>query len=266
MRRLLPLTCALMAGSALSQTTAPAVDPHWEGAVGLVARVSPNYMGAATSAGHIGLGLFLRYGRFSVTNTGGFVTRRNDDVERGLTADLVQRDDLRVSLSLRTDGGRDAGSDPALSGLPDVRATLRARLAATHKWDKGWRISAGLSPDLFGRGGGITADAALIHEWRLAPSVLASLSAGGTLANRRYMQSYFGITPAQSAASGHAAYAARAGLRDLGLGGGLRIDISPEWLGLLGLNTTHLMGSTLDSPLTKRPSSWGVNGGLAWRF
>ena len=266
MRRLLPLTCALLAGPALSQTPAVVVDPHWEGAVGLVARVSPNYLGAATSAGHIGVGLFLRYGRFSVTNTGGFVTRRNDEVERGLTADLVQRDDLRVSLSLRTDGGRDAGSDPALSGLPDVRATIRARLAATNKWGNGWRLTAGLSPDLFGRGGGITADAAVIHEWRLTPSVLANLSAGGTWANGRYMQSYFGITPSQSALSGHAVYAARAGLRDLGVGAGLRIDISPEWLGLLGVGSTRLMGSTLDSPLTKRPSSWGVNGGLAWRF
>lgn len=266
MRHLLSLSCALLAGSALSQTSTAAPEPQWEGAVGVIARYSPNYLGSSTSAAHASPGLFLRYGRFSVTTTGGFVTRRNDDVARGFTADLVQRDDLRVSLSLRTDGGRDAGNDPALTGLPDVRPTLRARLGAVQKWGDGWRVTAGLSPDLLGRGGGITADLALGHEWRVAPTMVANLSAGGTWVNGRYMQSYFGITPAQSAASGHPVYAARAGLRDVGVGAGLRIDISRDWLGFVGVGTSRLLGSTLDSPLTQRPSSWGVNGGLAWRF
>ena len=266
MRRLLSLCCALLAGSAFAQTGPSNPEPLWEGAVGLVARYSPNYLGSSTFAARAIPGLFLRYGRFSVTTTGGFVTRRNDDVARGFTADLVRRDDLRVSLSLRTDGGRDAGNDPALAGLPDVRPTFRARLGVVQKWGDGWRVTAGLSPDLLGRGGGVTADLALGHEWRVAPTMLANLSAGGTWANGRYMQSHFGITPTQSALSGHPVYSARAGLRDIGVGAGLRIDISREWLGFVGVGTSRLLGSTLDSPLTQRPSSWGVNGGLAWRF
>lgn len=242
------------------------VRSEWEGAVGLIAHRNPNYLGSGNAQWHLNPGLFLRYGRYSITTSGGFVTRHNDEVERGLAAELVSRDDLRVSLSARIDGGRDASADDNLNGLPDVRPTIRARLAVIRELGNGWRVTGGLNPDLLGRGGGLTADAGVAYEWRLAPGFVATASVGGTWANQRYMQSYFGVTPEQSAASSHPAYRPGSGLRDLGWGLGLRADLGPRWIGFAGLGATRLQGPTLDSPLTTGRSSWNINGGLAWRF
>ncbi|WP_395699299.1 MipA/OmpV family protein [Aquabacterium sp.] len=245
----------------------PAAPTRWEGAVGLLMHYNPSYLGSNDSKLHARPGLFLRYGRFSVTTAGGFVTRRNnDEVQRGLAAELVSRDRLRVSLSARLDGGRDEGDDPILHGLGDVRATVRGRLSAVREFGEGWKLSAGFSPDLLGRGGGIVGDMGLSYDWPLTPTLKASVSAGFTAADHRYMQSYFGITPAQSLASGHPVYEPGAGLRDVGVGFGLRADLGPHWIGFANANTTRLMGPTLDSPLTRSRSAWGIGGGLAWRF
>ena len=44
--------------------------------------------------------LFLRYGRFTITNASGFVTRRSDDVVRGLGIAFANDERLRVNLAL----------------------------------------------------------------------------------------------------------------------------------------------------------------------
>lgn len=254
------LICGLGTGAAWAQGS------EWEGAVGLTARRSPNYLGSATSAWHLTPGLFLRYGRFSITTTGGFVTRRNDEVERGATAELLDANDLRVTISARTDGGRDAGTDPALNGLPDVKPTIRLRLGAVQKLPDGWRLSGGVSPDILGRHGGITADFGLGREWRLSPTLVWGLGVGGTWADAQYMQSYFGITPERSSASGHPAYRPSSGLRDVGWGATLRYDFHPRWIAIAGIGATRLEGPAAKSPLSTGRTSANVSAGLAWRF
>ena len=71
----LPLTF----GPVLAIADPPAASP-WEGSVGLILIHSPNYLGAADGRLHARPGLYLRYGRISVTTTGGFVSRRNEAV------------------------------------------------------------------------------------------------------------------------------------------------------------------------------------------
>ena len=258
------LVAALAAGPVMAGNASD--DADWDGAVGLIASRGPTYMGAADTRLRAVPGFYLRYGRISVTTTGGFVTRHNEQVDRGLTADLVQRRDFRVSLSARFDGGRDADADPALAGLPDLKPTVRARLAAVKRYPGGWRLSAGLSPDLLGRGGGTLFDASVAHEWTLIPDVQATASVGLFGADRRYMRSYFGITPEQSATTGLPAYVPAAGLRDVSIGLGLRAQLGPHWIGLAGLGSTHLLGDARHSPLTRKVTSIGFSGGLAWQF
>jgi outer membrane scaffolding protein for murein synthesis (MipA/OmpV family) len=244
-----------------------AARPSWEGAVGLIAQYSPAYQGSAGQELTLRPGLYLRRGRFSITTTGGFVTRQNnDDVQRGVAAELVAREDLRVSLSARLDGGRNENQDPMLQGLGDIRTTVRARLSLVRPFGAGWRFTAGLSPDLLGRGGGVLADLGLSHEWRLTPTLRANAGLSLGAGDRRYMRSYFGVDPAQAARSGHPVYEPSAGLRDLGLGLNLRADLGPHWIGFVNLGASQLLGPTVDSPLTRRTDLWSLGGGLAWRF
>lgn len=243
-----------------------AAAPAWEGALGLMLNHSPKYQGAADSRTRLVPGFFLRYGRFTATNAGGFVTRRNDDVERGVAAELVRRDDLRVSLSARFDGGRDADSSPALQGLPDVRPTVRLRLSVVKRLVDGWQVSGALSPDVFNRGGGVLADLGVGREWHLSPDLRATLNAGTTWASGRNLQSYFGVTPAQSALTGLRAAQPRGGLRDVGASAGLFAVLGPHWVGFASLGASHLLGDAAASPLTHRRNTWSLLGGVAWRF
>lgn len=261
---------AVLAGGARADDApaAPAstAAPAWEGALGLMLNHGPTYQGSADSRTRLVPGFFLRYGRFSATNAGGFVTKRNDDVERGVSAELLRRDDLRVNLSARFDGGRDAGSDPALDGLPDVRPTLRLRLAAVKRFAHGWQLTGSVSPDVVGRGGGTVAEAGLGREWRLSPTLRATMGTTTTWADSRYLRSYFGITPAQSALTNLAVAEQSSGLRDVSASAALYAVFGPHWVGFASLNATHLLGGAARSPLTHRVNTWSAYSGLAWRF
>ena len=254
------------AGAQAAQDAAPAAQPGWEGAVGLSVLHSPTYLGSRDYRTRVLPGLFLRYGRFAVTTASGFVTRSNDEVIRGVSAELVQRDHLRVTLSARLDGGRDPDADDFLRGLDRIRPTVRARLAALRRFDSGLRLGVALSPDVLGHDGGTLADASVGYEWFLMPGLRANGGVGITVADQRYMRSYFGVSAAESMRSGHAEYAPGAGLRDVGMSFGLRADLGPRWVGYANAGVLRLLGPTLDSPLTRGRSGWSASMGLAWRF
>ncbi len=241
-------------------------DPKLEGAIGPVISASPEYQGATRQKFSLLPGVFLRYGRLSLSNTGNFVTRRRDDVFRGLGLDLVNDDRLRLNVALRLDNGRRSSTSSDLAGIDDVRRTLRARTSLTRQFDGGWKLGAGWNADLLGRGGGNVLDLGIGHEQRLGASRVLSLAAGFSVADRRHMQSYFGVTEAQSARSGYPVYRPGAGLRDAAVAANLRIELDPRWTAFCSASVSKLLGPTLDSPLTRRPGQWGLSTGVAWRF
>ncbi len=271
-----PAAAAMLAGLTLlpaaradepPKADKPARD-GWEGAIGLVLRHGPTYAGATEHRSRVVPGLFLRYGRFSVTTTSGFASRSSTDesTRGGLAAELVQRDDFRVSLSFRFAGGRDPGSDAALAGLDKRRSTLRGRLGVARTLGGGWQVRAGWNPDLLNRDGGSYVDAGLGYGWALTPTVRANANVGATWADARHLQSYFGITEAESQRSGHPVYRPGSGLRDVGASVGLRTDFGPHWVGFTNLGVSRLIGPAADSPLTRRAANWSLGAGLAWRF
>ncbi len=258
----LPLLCAAMA---LLASPAQA-EPKWEGAIGLLASDSPAYQGASERKLKVHPGFFLRYGRFSITNTGGFVSRSSDEVVRGVGFELVRSDAVRVSLGLRYDGGRGEDSANSLAGMGDVKNTVRARIAANWRLDEQWRVSASWNVDAFGRGGGNLGEIGLQHERRLGPHTVWTAGSSLTVAGDRYLQSYFGVSPEQAARSGYPVFETGSGLRDIAVSTGFRAEFGPRWIGLAGIGVSHLLGPAADSPLTGRTTTFGVNAGLAWRF
>jgi MipA family protein len=192
----------------------------WEGAIGLNTRWQPEYSGAGQQVLKLTPVFFLRYGRFTVTNASGFVTRRETDVARGLGLDLVQDSRLRVNLALRYDAGRSEGSSDALKGLGDIKPTVRARASASYRLDGPWRLGASWSADAFGRGGGNFGDFSVGWDQPVADATRLSLGLSLAAAQDRYMQTYYGITPEQSASTGYPVYEPSSGLRDVTLGAG----------------------------------------------
>ena len=250
------------------ETPQPASPPptSWEGAIGVTASYRPEYSGAAKQVTKLSPALFLRYGRFTITNASGFVTRRADDVVRGVAMEVVRGDRLRVTASLRVDQGRSEGTSDALKGMGDIRPTIRLRTAASYRLDGPWRLGASVSPDILGKGGGWFGDVGLGWEKKIEAHTTFTIGAGLSFAGDRYLQSYYGVSEEQAARTGYAVYTPRSGLRDASLYANVRHDLNDDWIVIGNVNTTRLLGPAATSPLTGSRSGWGISAGIARRF
>ncbi len=268
---LLPMMAVLLGVPAAhaQEPEGPAVLPQtskFEGVYGLTLSYRPEYSGASNQVVKLTPGLFIRYGRFTVSNVSGFVTRRADDVVRGLGVDLLNSDQVRVSLALRVDAGRNEATSTALKGQGDIKPTVRTRAAATWKLDSSWRLGAAWSVDALGRGGGNFGDVSVGWEHPFGHGSVLSLGTSLSLAGDRYMQTYYGISAEQAARSGRAQYTPDAGPRDLSVYANVRHDLSRDWTVLAGASATHLLGPAAASPLTANRNNWGISTSLGRRF
>lgn len=250
----------------LEAASAPRPALRWEGAVGLIVHHEPSYAGSGEMVNKAVPAVYLRYGRFTITNASVFVNRRQDDVMRGAAADLLRSDSLRVNLALRLDRGRRESASDRLAGLGEVRQTVRGRLSLGWRFAEHWRLNLGLASDLLGRGGGSMFDAGLVREFHLGPRSVVSLGTGLNYSNARYMQSYYGVTPEQAARTGYAVYSPGAGLTGVGASIGWRGDINERWTAFASASASRMLGPVLDSPIVTGTRNWNLSSGLAWRF
>ncbi len=258
---LLPLCCGVAATAADEK---PA--PKFEGAVGLIAHHAPSYGGAEDYRLRLSPAGFLRYGRFTISGAGGFTTRRDDDVERGFAAALVDRDDLRLSLSGRWTQGRQDSASPRLAGLGDIEGTLLARLRLQWRPASPWIYSLAVNIDALGHGNGWIADLGVARTWVIGPQTKLNFSAALTFGSDTYMQSWYGITPEQAQRSGYAVYRPGNGFRDFGAGLTLRHEFSRHWGSYLNGGISEHIGAARHSPLVLQPSGASVGAGLVYRF
>ena len=245
---------------------APTAAPTWDRVIGLTTNYRPRYPGAARRSIRSGPAFYLRYGRFTITNASGFAPRRSKVVAGGLGVDVLRGERLAASLSLRYDNGRSENSSPAYAGLGNIQKTLRARMAVSWDFKGPWRLGAAWNADVAGRGNGGVGDISGVWERHLDKATTLSLSASLTAGDARYMQAYYGITPQQAARSIYPAFEARAGLRDMNVGVGLRHDLDRDWVAVASFNASRLLGGAANSPMTSSRNGWGLGGGLGWRF
>lgn len=239
---------------------------HWEGALGLVTGYAPAYLGSDDYNVKLRPAFYLRYGRFTVTNGAGFVTRRADQVERGLGADLVLKDTVKLTLAGRVDGGRDESDSPALHGMGDIDPTIRARLSASWRPQPLWLLNAAFSIDALGRGQGTVGEVSFARQVPLSPDTVWTWGGSVSMGDKSYMQAWYGVTPAQAVGSGYAVYTPGAALRDVALSTGIRSDFAHDWVGFVNVGVSQALSAVKNSPLTFQPLGWGISTGLAWRF
>jgi outer membrane scaffolding protein for murein synthesis (MipA/OmpV family) len=247
-------------------SAAPTADDKWEGTIGPIFTSSPEYQGATHHKLSVTPGFYLRRGRWSISNQGAFVTRRADDVFRGLALDAVHTDRVRVNLALRLDNGRRSSDSEALAGIENVRRTVRMRSSVTWQLDDNWKVAAGLNTDLLGRGGGNVIDIGIGHDRRVSPRIVWNVGGGVNWADGRYMRSWYGVNASESAASRYPVYTPGSGLRDVGVSTSFRMEINPRWTALWGASYGKLLGPAAGSPLTTSTRQWSLNGGIGWRF
>ncbi|MBE0531043.1 MAG: MipA/OmpV family protein [Rhodospirillales bacterium] len=165
-----------------------------------------------------------------------------------------QGDKLQLGPLVRFRPGRDQDDNKALSGLGDVDYSIEA--GAFLRYGAGpWSAGLTFVQDMADGHDGALAEASVGYGMTVAPGLKASLTASTTWASDDYMQSFFGISAAQAASSGRAAYEAEAGIKNVGLTLGLEYEVMKD-VGLGGrIGYSRLLGDAADSPLVEGDGS-----------
>jgi len=87
-----------------------------------------------------------------------------------------------------------------------------------------------------------------------------------TYGDRHYMQKVFGVTEAQSIASGYPVYDAHAGSDAAGFGFSATGFVTTHWLVNMDAAVNRLLGSAADSPITQRTTQHVVTLSVAYAW
>jgi MipA family protein len=102
--------------------------------------------------------------------------------------------------------------------------------------------------------------------WRISSDLSVSLSPNLVWADKKYNQTYFGVTSTQAANSGFKAYNAKAGIKSVGLTMGLDYKLSPNWSASAAASFNQLRGDAAKSPLVQKKNQTTVAAGVAYTF
>jgi outer membrane scaffolding protein for murein synthesis (MipA/OmpV family) len=226
-------------------------DDKWHGRYGVGLALVPEFAGSDGYALDIDLDLklFWKNTFFFENGTLGLITFNNRIWRAGVMlrgVDGRRRRNLPVPLQglgkidVRLDGG-------AFVGMSLYKFYLTGEVFTD--------LSGVTSGQTFNLEGGYTKE--LSRKARLVPYVRLKWGSNA------HMQSFFGVTPAQSAATGLTAFRAHAGLYESAIGAIFENDLSQHWRLGASANLGLLSGAASNSPITR--SRFGSRGQYSLR-
>ncbi|MES2046914.1 MAG: MipA/OmpV family protein [Pseudomonadota bacterium] len=157
-----------------------------------------------------------------------------------------------------------SNSHNRLIGMPDIDPEAQANLFLNYD-DGAFHINTGVHQTLGARRDA-SIDVTGRYDLLSTKTDLVELSGGFRYANKNEMNTYFGVTKAQSLSSGNAEYAAKSGIAGAGVGVNWRHAINQNWVTTVGANAIRLGDVAADSSLTDRRTVSSVNTSIAYRF
>jgi outer membrane scaffolding protein for murein synthesis (MipA/OmpV family) len=170
--------------------------------------------------------------------------------DKGIGMYAVADDPWQVGVSLAPHLGRHHEDGPRVSRLDDIGAAVAARVFAGYRFGA-FTLSAAFIRDL-GGSNGLTFETGLAWRWQLSPRLLASVGANATAGNRQYLQTWFGVTPAESAVSGLAQYSVRSGIESAGPNLFVNYALDATWSLQAYLSDQRLLHQVANSPVVER--------------
>lgn len=168
---------------------------------------------------------------------------------RGLFVDLYAVDGFSFGAHVGYDLGRQEDDADHLRGLGDIGAGAVFGLTLAYQLEP---VKAYLSVDrIVGGSDGLLGTLGVEVSHR-QDRFLFSAGASTTWADEDYMEAYFGVTPAQSAASGLARYDADAGFKRIDLEASVTYRAWDHWLVRGQVGVGFLVGDAADSPVVQR--------------
>jgi len=114
--------------------------------------------------------------------------------------------------------------------------------------ESGWNYGLSLYRDLSDETDGAVLDGRIGYSHPLTKKITMTTFGSVSVADDHYMQSYFGVSQAQAAASSNARFDAESGIRSVGLGVDLGWSINENWR----------LGGGLDCPRLSRDPGLGL--------
>ena len=173
---------------------------------------------------------------------------------------------LQYGVRITGDFGRKESRSQALRGMKDIDAKAELGGFLNYSLTEELSITSSLRYGAGNDSDGIVADLGLSYSTRLGQKWRLGMGVDISMVNASMMQSYFGVTATQAAASGYRAYTPKSGLRDVQTSATLSYSYSPRASVTVGLNTTTLMGDAADSPLVRKKTSVGGIFALTYAF
>jgi outer membrane scaffolding protein for murein synthesis (MipA/OmpV family) len=234
-------------------STTPAESP-WKIAIGPGAYFAPQYPGSSHMKVYAFPALDISY-RDRIFSQG-------PDV---LGINVLTSENYHLGASLSFDfQSRTASDDPHLRGLGNVDDGPKLRIFGDYTV---WAFTGAVAvyQDISGNGQGTTASADLYASLPLQ-GWLFSVGPGLTWANAVYTRTLFGISSAQSAASGLPQYSTGSGIRDVHMTFYATHDFSRHWVGSVNATLGRLEHYAGGSPITERRCELTTFAALDYRF
>jgi MipA family protein len=182
---------------------------------------------------------------------------------RGIGYAPVLTEAMTLKVALGYGGGRLEKDDPTnLRGLGDIDGEALAILSAEYRLSQ---VSFGADLKA-GDDYGVTADLKLATMIEISDRVTLGGDIGAIYADGTHAQRYFGVTTAQSAASGKSVYGAGAGFKSAGIGLNVSFAMTEATAVTLGARYDELLGDAADSPITQDKAQASTFLGISARF
>lgn len=223
----------------------------WKVTVGGGVASTPRFEGAAKNRLRAVPLLEIDNGHFFASTTRGLGYNFSDDKA------------TQYGLRMNWSPYRKQTADPHLNGLGDLGFGIEGGAFYHTRFDQ-WYVTSSAAAGNHGAhidlGGG--------YEFKLSPTDQLRTGLELTWANNKYMQTYFGVTAAQSAASGGVlpVYSANSGIKDYALKANWTHAYTKEWFSNAGLTVKQLSGSAKNSPVTQRQTGTSASFVVGYRF
>jgi outer membrane scaffolding protein for murein synthesis (MipA/OmpV family) len=167
----------------------------------------------------------------------------------GLSVKAYDQGPFRFDVNVGYEGGREESDSDRLRGLGDVDAGATVGGKATVSWGP---ADFFLSVDqTLGGSEGLLATAGVSAQRPISERVILGAEGSVTYADDNYMQSYFGVSAAQSARSGLAQFDAEAGIKSAELSLSVTYLITDRWVLKAKETVGFLTGDAADSPIVE---------------
>lgn len=154
-----------------------------------------------------------------------------------------------------------------LSGMEEIKLRPEAGGFFNVYLAPQWRLTSSVLGGAGNDRNGVRAELGIQRlALEIAPQHTVSFSGGFTFVNTAYNRSYFGVSPAEAASSGHRLYRPDGGLKDIHVGARWNWMLSPSWMLTSSLQATRLVNDARRSPLAERPNNVTVSTAFAYRF